>query len=117
MSNKMHMSHLLAHYRRSAIDASLLSGSKEQNEAADAVRESYKELRRTPEGRAGIIALMSDKNPAVRGWAAAHSLQWMPDVARQILEVLRDEADFPHSFDAQMTLQEFDNGNLRFDSE
>ena len=76
----------------------------------------YKVLRETEEGRKAIASLMADADPRVRGWAAAHCLQWFPKSARVVLEELRDE-DVPWqvSFDAEMTLKEYDKGRLTFD--
>jgi len=74
----------------------------------------YKILRATNEGREAIIALMQDEEPAVRCGAASHSLQWAPEIAREVLEALRDS---PGSckFEAQMILTEYDKGRLTFD--
>ena len=58
---------------------------------------------------------MSDPSPYVRLAAAARSLQWFPEQARRVLEGLRDDKAFHYSFDAKMTLQEFDKGLLSFD--
>lgn len=74
----------------------------------------YKILRETEEGRNGIIALMTDDDCGVRVWAAAHSLRWASELARQTLEQLRDSGG-ERSFEAEMTLKQFDKGCLSFD--
>ncbi len=106
----------LALYREAAIRAAGASTSnpEESNRWADTGIACYRQLSATPEGKAGIIALMSDENVYVRCLAAAHSLQWMPEAARTTLEVLRD-ADGPGSFEAKWTLIEYDSGTLSFD--
>ena len=60
-----------------------------------------------------IRQLMADPEPSVRCCAAANSLQWKPEDARRVLEKLRDSQG-PFSFDAEMTLSEFDKGRLKF---
>jgi hypothetical protein len=45
----------------------------------------YKLLRETEEGRVGLSNLMSDANPQVRRWAAAHSMAWDREAARKVL--------------------------------
>ena len=74
----------------------------------------YKQLRETPEGRAAIITLMDDPSPHVRCWAGGHCLQWEPIKAKRTLVGLR-EARGPCSFDADITLEEFNQGRLSFD--
>lgn len=115
MSQAKTVSELLVRYRQTADRADVLSDPKEQNKAADQLHACYKKLRESEEGRNGLIALMEDSSPHVRCWAAAHSLQWVPERARRILEALRDEDVFPYSFDAKMTLEEFEKGSLTFD--
>lgn len=106
---------LLRQYRDAAVRAGEISNPRRQNKAADEVHKCYKILRQTEEGRAGIIAMMKEPNRSLRGWAATHSLQWVPNEARKVLEELRDENVFPFSFSAKMTLHEFEKGRLNFD--
>ena len=74
----------------------------------------YKVLRSTREGRESIVSLLSDPSPHVRVWAAAHALQWAPEVSKSTLQAMRDGGG-PCSFDAKMTLKEFEKGRLSFD--
>ena len=115
MSAQKTVGELLVQYREAAERAGDLSNPKQQNKWADRLHICYKLLREAPPGREGIIALMADANPSVREWAAAHSLQWMPERARSVLEELRDMKVFPYSLNAEMTLKEFDKGRLTFD--
>jgi hypothetical protein len=84
------------------------------NQAHDELHEAYKLLSSTPQGREAIQRLMIDQNPRVQCWAAAHSLFWVPDTARSVLEALASGDDFL-AFEAKITLREFDAGRLTFD--
>jgi hypothetical protein len=109
------VSQLLAEYSEAADIAGDLSDVKRQRKAAKKIHDCYKVLRESEEGRRGIMAVMSDPRPHVRSWAAAHSLQWEPENARQVLEALRNDKVFPYSIDAEMALEQFDKGLLSFD--
>ena len=108
---------VIERYRQGAIMHSDFSNTKKANKGADQVHACYNILRETEEGRQVIIAMMDDSDPGVRGWAAVHSLQWVPQRARAVLEALSQSKDIPWqtSFDAEMTLKEYDKGNLKFD--
>jgi len=106
---------LLAHYRQAAENTSEpMKNPREHNKWADKLHACYKELRKSAEGRAGIVDLIGDPNPHVRAWAAAHSLMWAPDVARPALEAERDAGGLL-GFEAEIVLDEFDKGELSFD--
>ena len=78
---------LLAKYR----DAAERTGDPEVSVAMVAsleVHALYKQLRETPEGRAGITALTLDANPQVRRWAATHMLAWNREAGRAALREL-----------------------------
>jgi hypothetical protein len=115
MADKQTLTQLIDGYRQAADVTDELKDPRKQNEAARKIHACYKKLRETEDGRAEIIALMSDPSPHVRAWAAAHSLQWKPELAQKVLETLRDEKVFPYSFDAEMTFEEFAKGRLSFD--
>jgi hypothetical protein len=83
------------------------------NRSAKKLHELFKQLRTTEEGRAAIETLFSDPSPQVRCWASAHTLMWAPQLARHVLEELRD-AKGRCSFDAEMILKQFDKGTLSF---
>ena len=104
---------LLSVYRQAAADTSN-PDPKQANKSHDMMHICYKRLRQTEEGRAGIVRLFNDLSPHVRCWAAAHGLAWATDEAKVILASLRD-AKGPCSFDAGMTLGEFEKGRLSFE--
>lgn len=108
-----HMEETLWNYRVAAIEAQNPDLAK-ANEWSVKLHDCYKTLRRTEEGRKGILSLLIDNNPYVRLWAGAHVLEWAPDVGRPVLEKLRDE-DGPGAFDAKWILIEHDKGLLAFD--
>ena len=115
MSCSAGIEELLSKYRRAACATAQISDTKTQNDAADLVHECYKKLKDQSRGREGIAKLMFDPNPYVRGYAAAHALQWAPEQARPVLEALRNEDVFPYSLNAEIVLDEFDMGRLTFD--
>lgn len=105
---------LATRYREAAYRSADTSNPGEQNKWADKVHALYRQLAPTAAGRAAIIQLMGDTDPHVAGWAAAHSLQWVPDRARKVLEAIRDSGG-RGSLAAKWTLREFDKGTLTFD--
>lgn len=54
---------------------------------------------------------MTDACDTVRQWSATNALAWAPDEARAIL-TREVEGDGPGSFEAKMTLREFDADRL-----
>jgi hypothetical protein len=104
---------LLTTYRDGA-EGTSVPDAKVANKSQRKMHACYKQLRETPEGREGIMALMKDSSPHVRCWAAAHSLQWEPIEAQRTLQALQ-ESGGPCSFDAEITLEQFGKGALSFD--
>ena len=104
---------LLEEYRRAA-EGTSDPDPREANRCHDKMHAAYKALRESEAGRMGIASLVSHESPHVRCWAAAHSLQWQPESARIVLERLRDDRG-PCSFDAEMTIKEYDKGRLSYD--
>ena len=85
--NEVAAAALLTRYR----EAAERTGDPEPgiaSQAAHDTHELYKQLRDSPEGRAGLTALMLDPHPQVRRWAATHSLSWKRDAARAVLAEL-----------------------------
>jgi hypothetical protein len=81
------------------------------NRLVNRLQKLHLELRETPEGQAGITVMVHDPNPAVRGWAAAHSLFWDEVTARAELEA-QAASEGLGAVDAKYTLREFDGGRL-----
>jgi hypothetical protein len=104
---------LLATYREGA-EGTSAPKAKVANKSQRKMHTCYKRLRETPEGRAGIMALMKDASPHVRCWAAAHSLQWEPIEAERTLQALQEGGGLL-GLDAKMTLEQFFKGLLSFD--
>lgn len=104
---------LLDAYREGAHGTSA-TDSLVANKWQQIMHNCYTKLCGTSEGKAGIMSFMDDLNPHVRCWAAAHSLQWHVQRAKAALIKLQ-ESGGPCSFDAEMVLEEYDNGTLNFD--
>jgi hypothetical protein len=98
-------------------EAALQLGSRDvtlANAAANRVQDCYDILRRTEEGRSGLLALIDNEDPAVRLCAAGHCLHWAAERARAVLETLRDSNGL-WSFEAKWTLIEFEKGRSTLD--
>jgi len=113
MIQKVNVVELLTKYREAAEGTGHIN-PRIANKWARRLHGYYKQLREIEEGKAGIVRLMSDANIHVRCWAAAHSLQWEPEIARGVLEAIRNQ-DGTCSFDAKWILKSFDEGKLMFD--
>ncbi|MCL2086967.1 MAG: DUF2019 domain-containing protein [Oscillospiraceae bacterium] len=61
-----------------------------------------------------LVELFEHENPYVRLWAAYYSLQTTPSKAESTLEKLSKEKGFMAGFSAQITLNEWRKGNLKF---
>lgn len=104
---------LVSEYARAAAKAGRLdSHSRRQNRAAHLVAAIYRELRDRDQ-RAALLPLLESEDAGVRGWTAAHALEFAPDEATAVLEAAVSEP-FPHGFNAEMVLKEWRAGRLRF---
>jgi hypothetical protein len=107
---------VIERYRQGAIAHGDTSNPKKANKGAKQLHACYKVLRESEVGREALISLMEDREPNVRGWAAAHCLQWAPKQARPVLEALsKSDVPWQLSSSAEMTLQEYDKGRLTFE--
>ena len=89
--------------------------SDEANQAARVIAEVYAELRRRGEAaQHALLALLEHADPAVRGWAGAHALDFAPEHGESVLTALSQEYDDVVGFNAEMTLQVWRAGELRF---
>lgn len=85
------------------------------NQASERLASVVRELRnRTEKERAAFLDLLDDPNVEIRGWAAAHALEFAPDRAEQVLEQIAAGAKSLEEFSARMVLQEWRAGRLRF---
>jgi len=113
MMNKNELNSIFEKYREGALGTSD-SDPKKANKWHTEMHKAYKLLRKTPEGRELILSLLNADSPHIRCWAAAHSLEWKPELAKRTLELIRD-SEGTCSFDAEMTLREYAKGRLTFD--
>jgi hypothetical protein len=84
------------------------------NRAHERLSSVVRELRsREPDGLFALTRLFADERIEVRGWAAAHGLEFAPEQASKVLE---DVASGPSSlaeFSAKMVLLQWRQGTLR----
>jgi hypothetical protein len=109
---------LLAAYRVAASahrQASLNGDYRAGNLQADLIARIFGELRRRGrEAQERLLEFLGDEDPGVRGWAAAHMLEFAPDRAAQVLEQLVQSEPWPANTSAEMTLKVWRQGELRF---
>jgi len=72
----------------------------------------YRELSRRRKQRL-LLPLLHSAEPWVRSWAAAHGLEFAPEQAAPVLEVLSGKNGFV-AFGARMTLKQWREGKLTF---
>lgn len=83
------------------------------NRSYDELANIYRLLREQGE-RERLLALLADADPAVRGWAASHALEFAPQRAVAVLTELASGPPSPERLDAQTTLKEWRKGTLKF---
>ena len=109
---------LLEAYRHAAGThrQSLLIGDyKTGNPQADLLARIYGELRRRGrEAQQRLLGFLDDEDSGVRGWAAAHMLEFASDRAASVLEQLVQSEPWPANTGAEMTLKAWRLGELRF---
>lgn len=100
-----------AHDHRQATDR---GEPKAGNKAADLVATIYHELRkRGPAAQSLLLPLLETADSGVRGWAAAHALEFAPEKGEPVLEALSNEPRLL-GFSAKTTLKVWKEGNLKF---
>lgn len=108
---------LVSAYREAATqhgDAIARGDHKVANKAADRIASIYAELRqRGPEAQYQLIPLLVDPTPQVRGWAAAHALEFAPVKGEAVLTELVSQKSLL-GLSAETTLREWRAGRLRF---
>jgi hypothetical protein len=108
-------SELVAYYREAArahARATLDGNSLAAYENAAVIAAVHRELRQRHR-QSALLALLDDPERGVRGWAGAHALEFAPEQAEAALSALAESSDLI-AFDAEMTLQEWRAGRLRF---
>ena len=109
---------LIERYRRAAAQhyRSTSEGVvRETNKAADEIARVYRELRqRGLAAQQLLLPLLEDDDPGVRGWAAAHALEFAQEKGVPVLEAEARYSDDLHRFGAEMTLREWRKGTLKF---
>jgi hypothetical protein len=90
------------------------AAAADTNRQADRRQRAYLRIRLTPSGRAVVSRLADDPNPRIRGWAATDMLAWDSERGSAILARVRDLGG-AGSFEAKVTLMEYDGGKLRLD--
>lgn len=108
---------LIAAYETAAVlhgDAFAKGDLRTSNRAADKVAAIYRELRQRGDGaRMALLPLLLASHSWVRGWAAAHALEFAPEMGRVVLEALSTEEGMI-GFSARMTLTTWRKGELKF---
>ena len=85
------------------------------NEAAAEIAAIYRELRqRGAKSQAVLLPFLDHINAHVRGWAAAHALEFVPALGEATLSQLARGKRGMVRFNAEMTLREWRAGRLRF---
>ena len=77
------------------------------------LKDAYREIRRHGrEGQSRHLSLLDSDVLSVRVWAAAHALEYAPEVAEPVLEYLSKNAPGIQQLNAEMTLREWRAGRL-----
>jgi hypothetical protein len=114
---------LVARYAAAAAAHGQTTGTEDYrtgNRAADSIIAICRELRRRgPDAQNQLLPLLTHPDPAVRGWAGAHALEFAPvegERALQLLTTLPSDTlpNRLHAFGAEMVLREWRAGRLRF---
>ncbi len=61
-----------------------------------------------------LLKLIDHSNDHVKLWASSHTLQIEPNIAKKILLKLREGPPSVVRLDAEMILEEWEKGNLKF---
>lgn len=93
-------------------DSTVAGDYRRANKAHDRIAAIYAELRGRDE-RAVLLPLLTDSDARVRGWAAAHALDFAPERGEPVLTLLATGGDVA-AFIAATTLDVWRKGELRF---
>ena len=109
---------LLSRYEAAASEHSRATvearSPREINRYHDVIARTYRDLRRRGlESQMALLDLLTNPDAGVQCWAAAHALEFAPDRGEPVLTQLARRNDLL-GFGAEMTLQEWRAGRLRF---
>lgn len=115
---KQSLEDLLSEYRSAAMahaDGTRAGEVERVNNSADQIAAIYRELRsRGPDALKSLLRFLDDINPGIRLWAASHTLEIAPLKSEEVLRRLSEQYDKTLGFDAQMTLELWQRGELEF---
>ena len=94
-------------------EATKTGDASRANASHDIIASVYRELRASGQ-ESCLLVLLDDTNVSVRAWAAAHALEFAPEVGEPVLSAVVEEDAGLVGFDAEMTLREWRAGRLRF---
>jgi hypothetical protein len=118
MSEAESTADLISEYEEAAMahrTASREGFSDEANDAYDRLASVIRELRgRSDSDRTVFLELLHSPRLEVRGWAAAHALEFAPESAELVLQEIADGPESLEEFSARMVLEEWRSGRLRF---
>jgi len=105
---------LIAKFRRAAIEkGDFATPAKQDHRLYDEMRTAVLEIGKfNSAGKEAFKALLTDESVHVRNWVAATLLVEGDVEAREALEQIA-KSNGMIAFDAEMTLKEFDRGNLK----
>ncbi len=108
---------LVAMYRAAAVAygcAQVAANHREANRQYDCIAAIYRELRRRgPDAQKMLTPLLTDEEAEVACWAAAHALEFAPDLGVTVLRALAPQRGFV-GLDAMMVLEQWEAGALKF---
>jgi hypothetical protein len=108
---------LIAIYQRAAADhgaATEHGDARSANREHDVVASIYSELRhRGTDAQLLLLRLIHDPDMSVCGWAAAHALEFAPQLAEARLREIADTKG-PAGFAARMVIEQWQAGQLAF---
>jgi hypothetical protein len=115
---KFSIGDLVQRYESAAIQygaASANSDLKATNRQHSIISDIYRELRqRGVEAQSSLLPLLEHNDVAVRQWAAAHTLEFAPAKGEPILESIASGPPGMDRFSAEMTLEQWRKGALKF---
>ncbi len=109
---------LVKEYREASVahgKASFSGNYRIANRNADTIINIYRELRRRGrEAQNSILPLLTDEDLNVRAMAAAHALEFAPELGEPVLIELSQLGRGLHRLEAEVCLDQWRNGTLEF---